>query len=199
MLHFLTCRSTEVPIFSKSDPDVSLQSLRWGQRPVLRLGPAVEEMHHPGRKRPDEPVGAEYHQMPGELPPCEDLIWNILAPDRTYLTSSHLIEATHTRHLNQSPLAAYLQAHRRSGSHYLWPPLHISRPAPPGPWCTFTHKKKFGSRTTTCPLASCQRRAGRHSHANAFSNMRGHLQPCIRAISVLSLHYKPARSSLQPS
>lgn len=31
----------------------------------------------------------------------------ILPSDRTYLTLSHLIEATHTRHLSQLPLFAY--------------------------------------------------------------------------------------------
>lgn len=95
---FTNCPSTGAPVFLKSDPDVSLQSLRWGQRPVLRLGPALKEVHHPGGKRPNEPVGAEYHQMPGT--------GNILASDRAYLTLSHLIEATHTHRLNQSPLAA---------------------------------------------------------------------------------------------
>lgn len=37
-----------------------------GQGPVLRLGPVVEEMHHAGGKRQDEPVGAEHHEMPRE-------------------------------------------------------------------------------------------------------------------------------------
>lgn len=73
MLDFMTCPSTGGPLSLKSDPDVSLQSLRRGQRPVLRLGPSAEEVHHPGRKRQNEPVGAEYQQMPGELLPCEGL------------------------------------------------------------------------------------------------------------------------------
>lgn len=65
-----------------------------------------------------------------------------------------------------------------------------------GPWCTL-RVKIFDSRTAERPLASCQQIAGRHSHVNAFRNMRGHLQSCIRAIIMLLLHYKFARSSLQ--
>lgn len=55
----------------KSEPDLSLQSLCWSQRPILWLGLAVEEMHHPGGECQNEPVGTEYHQMPGELLSCE--------------------------------------------------------------------------------------------------------------------------------
>lgn len=42
------------------------QSLFGIQRSILWLGSVVEEMYHLGGKCPNEPMGAEYHQMPRE-------------------------------------------------------------------------------------------------------------------------------------
>lgn len=50
------------------------QSLCGGQRSILRLGSGAQEMHHAGRERQHEPMGAEHYTLSCEFPQCTSII-----------------------------------------------------------------------------------------------------------------------------